>query len=97
MELTEHLLTEMRKVQAKMDEARELFERLSDIPVRTTGRCVYRELMAAGWEHDQAWAWAGRIAREGEELRARFGAAHAESEQLIDVLDEAIGTTGRLV
>jgi hypothetical protein len=97
MELTEHLLIELRKVQAKMDEARDLFDRLTDVPVRSTGPCVYRELMASGWEHDYAWSWAGRIIGEGDELRQRFGLTRVQSEHLIDVLDEAIGKTGRLV
>jgi hypothetical protein len=96
MELTEHMLTEMRKVQAKLDEARALFDGLTDVPIRATGPCVYREMMASGWDHDHAWAWAGRIISEGEDARQRFGFLRGQSEVMIDVLDEATGKTGHL-
>lgn len=97
MELTEFLLAELRKTQRHLDEARASLDKLGDVPMRTTGSCVYRELMVAGYEQDMAWSLAGRIIGEGEDLRAALGSARAQAEVLVDIIDDMVGTTSRPV
>lgn len=99
MELTEHLLAELRKMQAKLDEARDIYDRIVDVPVRSTGPCVYRELLMHSpmMGADEAWTLSGKILPESEELRSRVGSTRTQTEILIDMLDDLIGRTGRLV
>jgi hypothetical protein len=91
MELTEHLVTQLRLARERLDEARGILDGIADVPIRATGPCVYRELMSAGLEHDDAWSWAGRILSEGEDLRQRLARTREQAEAIVDVIGVATG------
>jgi hypothetical protein len=95
MELTEHLATQLKLARERIDEARVILDRITDVPIRSTGPCVYRELMADGASHDEAWTQAGRIANAGQELSRQIVNASEQAEIITNVLADAAGLSPR--
>lgn len=100
METTEHVLRLSRQLEEKLEEARAIVSRIVDAPVRMrdSGRqSIYRELLAAGMNDDEAWSTCGKLIAQRQCLVNIVNDLRAETELLTMMADDVIGVNGRLV
>jgi hypothetical protein len=105
MENLEHLHQLSRRLEDAAAEVRAEIGKILDTPIRRGKRCVYDELIAAGYSpggdgdygHGTAWSACTRIIDQRQALLRLVGELQAEAEVLTGIADDLIGKTGRLV
>lgn len=100
MELTEHVLTQARRIDEQVAELRAQIRSVSDIPVTGSMRnqSVQRELlMHSPASADEAWRTAHRIENQVSVVEGRASDLKTEIEVLVSMVDDAIDKIGRLV
>lgn len=98
METTEYLLKLSREIEENAEQARNLLDKIADLPIRIPkAGSVLTELMATGYTQHEAWKTATALVNQRNRILRAINELRSEAEVMSSIADDAIGVSGRLV